>query len=141
MARDLIGGTGTSAEGAHEFRSRLDEVHEAARREPLGQPKPKEVVIGLFAESDPARASTFVEQLRLVAEREIENVVASIPLVEENSRLSWEPSMDCVADATHINWKINQVGRVLSDEQDGYLSSIQFDWTDSRTSPTNPFSL
>lgn len=40
-----------------------------------------------------------------IGEAEIENTKATIPLVELDSRLGWEPTMEYRADAEHLNWK------------------------------------
>jgi hypothetical protein len=51
-----------------------------------------------------------------LAHAEIDNTVAAIPLVEDDSRLGWEPSMEYMADRAHLEWKIAQVQRVLQEE-------------------------
>ena len=43
----------------------------------------------------------------LLAERE--NVLDTIPLVEADSRLGWEPRMDYVCDKAHLEWKLRQL--------------------------------
>lgn len=43
----------------------------------------------------------------LLAERE--NVMETIPLVEADSRLGWEPRMDYVCDKAHLEWKLRQL--------------------------------
>ena len=47
---------------------------------------------------------------------EIENAKSAIPLVQKNSRLGWEPSMEYLGDETHILWKIRQVEYMLENE-------------------------
>lgn len=44
------------------------------------------------------------------------NVERALPLVEMDSRLGWEPSMDYVADAEHIRWKLRHLDYVLDYE-------------------------
>ena len=57
---------------------------------------------------------------------EIENARNTIPLVEADSRLGWEPSMEYMTDTDHIQWKIKQVTRVLEVELPGYLSALKY---------------
>ncbi len=47
---------------------------------------------------------------------EIENAKATIPLVEKDSRLGWEPSMEYVTDKEHLEWKIRQCQFVIDVE-------------------------
>ena len=51
-----------------------------------------------------------------IAEAEIRNAEAAIPLVELDSRLGWEPSMEYMCDAAHIRWKCQTTRRVLEEE-------------------------
>lgn len=44
---------------------------------------------------------------------EIENVEDTIPLVEHDSRLGWEPTMLYMTDRWHLEWKIRQVRYVI----------------------------
>ena len=47
---------------------------------------------------------------------EIENAEKTIPLVNKDSRLGWEPSMEYMCDETHLRWKIRQVNYVIDVE-------------------------
>ncbi|WP_130614927.1 hypothetical protein [Cohnella abietis] len=67
-------------------------------------------------ERDPGEAALVLDLLEELAGREIANAEATIPLVEADSRLGWEPSMDYMTDADHLRWKINQVRSVLDVE-------------------------
>jgi len=58
--------------------------------------------------------------MKQVARREIANAKATIPLVEKDSRLGWEPSMDYMTDASRLRWKIAQVRGVLGYELSEY---------------------
>ena len=62
-----------------------------------------------------ARASVVGELLRL-GEAEIRNAEATIPLVDADSRLGWEPSMEYMTDREHLEWKIDQLRKVLDEE-------------------------
>ena len=56
------------------------------------------------------------EQIALEIEAEIQNAQQTIPLVEADSRLGWEPSMEYIGSVYHLNWKIRQVRQVLDTE-------------------------
>ncbi len=47
---------------------------------------------------------------------EIENAEQTIPLVENDSRLGWEPSMEYMGDRAHIEWKIKHAKHVINTE-------------------------
>jgi hypothetical protein len=57
-----------------------------------------------------------VDEMVALAEAEIANAEATIPLVDADSRLGWEPSMEYMCDRAHLEWKISQVREVI-DEQ------------------------
>ena len=47
---------------------------------------------------------------------EIENAEATIPLVEVDSRLGWEPSMEYMGDKARIEWKIRHTKYLINTE-------------------------
>ena len=57
-----------------------------------------------------------VEDMELLLNEEIKNAQETIPLVERDSRLGWEPSMLYLGDKEHLEWKIRQVNFVLEHE-------------------------
>ncbi len=59
----------------------------------------------------------------LLAERQ--NTEKTIPLVEADSRLGWEPSMLYMTDKWHLEWKLRQVDYVLCSELSLYRSCLQ----------------
>lgn len=59
-----------------------------------------------------------------LAEAEIQNAENTIPLVEADSRLGWEPSMEYIGDARHLRWKIKQTQQVIDNELKHYLRII-----------------
>jgi len=63
--------------------------------------------------TDAAERAKVLGRLAALAEAEIENTREAIPLVEFDSRLGWEPSMEYMADPAHLNWKITQVRHVI----------------------------
>ncbi|MBQ5931334.1 MAG: hypothetical protein IIX00_03650 [Tidjanibacter sp.] len=58
---------------------------------------------------------------------EIENAKAALPLVDADSRLGWEPTMNYLGDREHIEWKIRQVQYVLEKEIVKLKKSIEFE--------------
>jgi hypothetical protein len=78
----------------------------------------------LFAEESPTAALPLVAEMERLALAEIANAEEAIPLVESNSRLGWEPSMEYVGDAKHIRWKVNQVQAMMRGELATYRNSI-----------------
>jgi hypothetical protein len=70
----------------------------------------------LATEPDPAKASTILDRMVTLAEEEIANAQATIPLVEKDSRLGYEPSMEYMCDRAHLEWKIAVVRRVITHE-------------------------
>ena len=59
-----------------------------------------------------------IAKMRIIGEREIENAKSAIPLVQFDSRLGFEPSMEYMCDELHLNWKIALTKRVLDEELD-----------------------
>lgn len=78
----------------------------------------------LFGEADPVRGQELLDEMVALAEREMANAEAALPLVEADSRLGWEPSMDYVGDADHIHWKLAQVRRVIASEIPTYRAAL-----------------
>ena len=60
----------------------------------------------------------------VIAQEELENARATIPLVEQDSSLGYEPSMDYVTDRSHLEWKIRQLTSVLERDIPQYRKSI-----------------
>ena len=55
---------------------------------------------------------------------EMKNVRTAIPLAEQDSRLGYEPSMDYVCDAGHLNWKLRQLEKLRDKTLPAYAESI-----------------
>ena len=66
-----------------------------------------------------------LEEMIEIGKKEIENAEQTIPFVEADSRLGWEPSMEYIGDARHIRWKIRQVSQVIEQELPEYLRIIR----------------
>ncbi len=78
----------------------------------------------LLAAPDAAAADALIAQLRELGEAEIANAQGAIPLVEADSRLGWEPSMEYMCDRAHLEWKIAQLRRVLDEELPAYRAGL-----------------
>ena len=70
----------------------------------------------LRAAPDLTGAEVVAARMRILGAAEMANAEAAIPLVEADSRLGWEPSMEYMADRAHLEWKIAQLQRVLEHE-------------------------
>ncbi len=60
-------------------------------------------------------ADKHLDRIEALAHEEIENAKDTIPVVEFDSRLGWEPSMEYVCDKWHLEWKIRQVNSALTE--------------------------
>jgi hypothetical protein len=78
----------------------------------------------LMVEADPGRAHAILDEMVVIAEQEIANAKAAIPVVESDSRLGWEPTMEYLADREHIEWKIRQVRHVLAHQIPSYRAAL-----------------
>lgn len=74
--------------------------------------------------SDPDRETvkTAAEKMRQIALQEIENAEATIPLVNFDSRLGYEPSMEYMCDEQHLLDKIEATRTVLETELAEFLN-------------------
>ncbi len=78
----------------------------------------------LLVEIDRAAQNSVLDKLTVLAQAEIENAKATIPFVETDSRLGWEPSMEYVCDRWHLEWKIRQVKQVIEEEIPAYRRAV-----------------
>lgn len=70
--------------------------------------------------TDPKELLAVVDEMIDIAKREIVNAEDTIPIVQVDSRLGWEPSMEYLGDERHLRWKIKQVTQVLEWELASY---------------------
>lgn len=70
----------------------------------------------LKIENSRSEIRRLITEAEQIARAEILNAQNAIPIVEADSRLGWEPSMEYMCDAEHIRWKIRQVNYVLETE-------------------------
>jgi len=61
------------------------------------------------AEKDPDKKAAIINKMVALLSKERQNAMDTIPLVEYDSILGFEPSMEYVADRKRLEWKINQV--------------------------------
>ncbi|GAA3116806.1 hypothetical protein JOF29_006126 [Kribbella aluminosa] len=78
----------------------------------------------LLVTADTAAAEALVAALCAVGEAEVANAEAAIPLVEADSRLGWEPSMEYIGDADHIRWKLAHLRHALDLEVPAYRTTL-----------------
>ena len=78
----------------------------------------------LIMEEDPEKALQILERIKTLATEELENVKATLPLVDEDSSLGYEPSMDYAAGRAQLEWKIRQLSSVLEIDIPNYEKGI-----------------
>lgn len=79
----------------------------------------------LLTEQDSEQIQKLFSELSQIAEEELQNAESTIPLVEADSRLGWEPGMDYLGGKNAIEWKIRQVRYVLDSELPKYKQSFE----------------
>ena len=79
----------------------------------------------LLSEADAGKSLEILSRIEQIAKEEIENAKNTIPLVEYDSSLGYEPSMDYVADREHLEWKIRQLTSVLEVDILNYRKGIE----------------
>lgn len=72
--------------------------------------------------SAPAAEEVYKVELQIekLAEKERKNVLAAIPLVQKDSALGFEPSMDYACDEEALRWKLKQLDFLVDKELDPY---------------------
>ena len=68
---------------------------------------------------------TIIDELEKILVAERKNAENTIPLVQMDSRLGWEPSMEYMTDEEHLLWKIRQVDYVLDYEIAGERKALE----------------
>lgn len=58
------------------------------------------------AQARQAEKLSALAQMLSISQSEKENVEAALPLVAQDSRLGWEPSMEYMTDPEHLRWKL-----------------------------------
>ncbi len=70
----------------------------------------------LKAEEDRAARRAALDELLAIAKREEQNALDTLPLVERDSALGYEPSMEYMCDPAHIEWKLGLLRELIDDE-------------------------
>ena len=78
--------------------------------------KGKQALLNTHAEE----RNRLVNAMIAICKDEIENANNTIPLVEFDSRLGYEPSMEYMCDPAHLEWKLAQITRVMEVELPSY---------------------
>lgn len=86
------------------------------------------ITAGLKAEQNRSRIRELLQEAEALLEKERRNAESAIPLVKRDSRLGWEPSMDYVADAEHIRWKLRHLDYVKDFELACYRKASDEKW-------------
>ncbi len=79
----------------------------------------------LLLEQDKDKIDALFKDLYEIAETEMKNAESVLPLVDLDSRLGWEPSMEYVGDRKAIEWKLRQVKYVIEKEIPEYKLSFE----------------
>lgn len=75
-------------------------------------------------ETDGNTLIDLMKQMQKIGYAEIENAEQTIPLVQKDSRLGWEPSMEYIGGERHLNWKIRQTRMVVEEELPTYMGMV-----------------
>lgn len=70
------------------------------------------------------KATEILDSMEKILRAERENVERTIPLVQVDSRLGWEPSMEYVCDEKALRWKLNQLDYELAILDNRYRKEI-----------------
>ena len=81
----------------------------------------------LLVETDPQKLMQLINEMEEIALAEIENANASIPMLEVDSRLGWEPCIEYVGSPDRIVWKEKLIRYILSGELKWYKEAIKYD--------------
>ena len=81
----------------------------------------------LNAETDPVKFRELIEEAKKIILEERQNALDTIPIVEKDSRLGWEPSMEYIGDKEHILWKVKHADYVL-DYEIGCYKAASDEW-------------
>lgn len=79
----------------------------------------------LTVEQDRTKLAELIDNMESLLRAEIKNVEETIPLVEADSSLGFEPSMLYMTDKWHLEWKIRQVNYVLDTELPRFRRNIK----------------
>lgn len=78
----------------------------------------------LEVEHNVKTANKLLDEMCEIIRKERKNVEETLPLVERDSRLGWEPSMDYICDPAHIHWKLRQLDNLENNTLRMYRKSV-----------------
>ena len=70
----------------------------------------------IFRALSGAEREKIISEMETLAEAEMENARRTIPLVQMDSRLGYEPSMEYMCDEANLLWKIDTTQKVVQEE-------------------------
>lgn len=71
--------------------------------------------INLLHSQSRDEALGYLAEMELLLAAEADNTRDTIPAVETDSRIGWEPSMEYVCDRWHLEWKLRQLATALEE--------------------------
>ena len=80
----------------------------------------------LLSTTSESELLSIVSEMTAIARQEISNAEATIELVNNDSRLGWEPTMEYMCDEDHLRWKIKQVQTMLKNELEMYPTALKY---------------
>ena len=81
----------------------------------------------LHTTTDEQELRNTVARMKELCDEEIRNAEETIPLVELDSRLGWEPTMEYMTDRAHLEWKIKAT-QFSKKQLDMYTDSLKYNY-------------
>lgn len=78
----------------------------------------------LEVEAEFDKAHALMDEMEKIVENEYANALKALPVAEKDSRLGWEPRMEYVGDAEHIQWKLKQLETLREKTMAAYRKSL-----------------
>lgn len=82
------------------------------------------LICKMNVETDKDKLLDIYNDMEILLKAELKNAEDTIPLVEYDSRLGWEPTMLYLTDRRHLEWKIRQVRYVLESDLPKYKHGL-----------------
>ena len=70
-------------------------------------------------------ANLLLDEMEDILKAERENVLQTIPLVENDSRLGWEPTMEYACDKKLLEWKLKKLDNLLKFTIPNYRMTVK----------------
>ncbi len=78
----------------------------------------------LYSLGEGTAISETLDEIEALIKAEEENVKDTYPIIEKDSRIGWEPSMEYMTDKWHLDWKMRQLKYVLDVEIADYRKML-----------------